>query len=67
MNLERQEIHPLNPGCIKNGETAPCLVCDHDPVTSTSDADTSGSLNSLETHATNQDLWILYQVLWTLY
>ena len=48
MNLERQEIHP-NPGCIKNRETAPCLVCDDDHVTSTSDADTSGSLNSLET------------------
>ena len=48
-------IHPLNPGCIKDRETAPCLACDHDPVTSTSDADTSGSLNSLETRAPESD------------
>ena len=44
-------IHPLNPGYIKDRETAPCLAwqaCYHDPVSSTSDADTSERLNSLE-------------------
>ena len=42
-------------------ETVPCLACDHDPVTSTSDADTSGSLNSLETCAPESDSHSLVQ------